>query len=275
MPPVTRRQAFLVASALVLLAGTADYLTGSELNFSAFYLAPVFIFTWVGGRSAGIAASVLCATLDVVTDWATGKTYSRDFFHYWDGVTDFVIFTSAALTVATLHRLLVSEAALARADPLTGLSNRRDFTDRLGHELARCVRHSRPVTVAYFDCDNFKHVNDTSGHHAGDLVLRSVATTLRETLRLTDVPARMGGDEFAVMLSETDAESAATVLAEVRARLLAAMNAGGWPVTFSIGAVTFRPVAGLGADDVLRRADALMYAVKRQGKDQVRFESAD
>jgi diguanylate cyclase (GGDEF)-like protein len=117
--------------------------------------------------------------------------------------------------------------------------------------------------------DDFKQVNDHLGHSAGDRLLRTVADTIRENVRGIDVVARLGGDEFAILMPETDGAAAGVVVRRVRRRLLDAARAGGWPVTFSIGVVTFdTPPAS--CDEMLQAADDLMYAAKRHGKNAIR-----
>lgn len=153
--------------------------------------------------------------------------------------------------------------ALALADPLTGLPNRRAL-DRCLDEVLAEAAHRGPgpaPAVAMIDVDGFKRVNDTISHARGDEVLRGVATALRSSLRAPDLVARYGGDEFVVVLPETAVEDACAALGRARAAVPG-------PVTLSIGVVAARP--GEGAADVLARADGVMYAAKRAGGDAVR-----
>jgi diguanylate cyclase (GGDEF)-like protein len=123
--------------------------------------------------------------------------------------------------------------------------------------------------VAYLDLDNFKEVNDRFGHSRGDSLLRLVAATIRTNLRKTDMVARLGGDEFALLLPETGYEPAAAVLRKIHQLLLGKMQRCGYPVTCSIGAVTFlRPAESV--EELIKRADACMYAAKRGGKDRMK-----
>nr|MDQ3806083.1 GGDEF domain-containing protein [Acidobacteriota bacterium] len=112
-------------------------------------------------------------------------------------------------------------------------------------------------------------VNDHLGHSAGDRLLKSVAEIIRRDVRSIDVVARLGGDEFAVLMPETDEQAARAAVSRLRQRLALSARRHGWPVTFSIGVVTFdAPPASV--DEMLRAADELMYAAKRLGKDSVR-----
>lgn len=154
--------------------------------------------------------------------------------------------------------------ALALADPLTGLPNRRALDRHLEEVLAA----PGPPAVAMIDVDRFKQINDTTSHARGDEVLRGVATALRSSLRAPDLVARYGGDEFVVVLPDTAVADAAAALGRARAAVAELPAAQGCPVTLSVGVVAAR--GGEGPGDVLARADAAMYAAKRAGGDAVR-----
>ena len=174
------------------------------------------------------------------------------------------------LVLGALKARLEGEELLARTDALTQISNRRAFIEAASLELERARRHGRPLTVAYVDCDDFKLVNDRSGHAQGDALLVTIAQTLRGGTRAVDAVARLGGDEFGLLLPETDAPMAEALLARLRATLVAAGHGHGWNVGFSIGAATFlAPPPTI--DDLMARADELMYEAKRTAKGSVRI----
>jgi diguanylate cyclase (GGDEF)-like protein len=163
---------------------------------------------------------------------------------------------------------------LTLQDDLTGALSRRGFIEVLGDESKRSRRYLHPLTVAYVDLDDFKLVNDVRGHQTGNSVLQVVARTMRSTLREMDVVARLGGDEFALLLSETNPENVLRVLSKLQAALLEAMNENDWGVTFSIGAVTFNdPLAT--AEEMIAKADELMYSVKLSGKNRIEHSVLD
>lgn len=164
-----------------------------------------------------------------------------------------------------LQAALNAEAELARLDPLTNVANRRAFYEALDGERARSLRHGHALTLVYLDLDNFKWVNDAHGHAEGDTVLKVVSQVLAENVRRSDTVARMGGDEFALLLPETGFPSAEAVLRKLKSRLLAAMSEKKWPVTFSMGAMTFLRFPE-SSDQMLHAADHLLYQVKTQGK---------
>ncbi|MBX3705636.1 MAG: diguanylate cyclase [Pseudomonadales bacterium] len=171
-----------------------------------------------------------------------------------------------------LLRVKQEMETLAHTDPLTGLSNRRYFMQRLHEEIERARRHGHPLSVALLDLDHFKIINDTFGHDAGDQVLRAVARTIFGVKRSSDVAARFGGEEFALLLPETDPAGAARVAERLREAIesLLVPRPAGAPlsVTTSIGVATLHsPEAGL--DNLLIRADRALYDAKRAGRNRV------
>ena len=168
-----------------------------------------------------------------------------------------------------LRESLEKETASARKDSLTGLSNRRAFFEAAQQEISRARRYQRTLGVAYIDVDNFKKVNDTLGHAAGDDLLVAIGLTLQQNTRLTDVVARLGGDEFALLFPEADLASLNTVLAKLHLALTEMVSAHRWPVGFSIGGISYGcPPESVEA--LLKPADQLMYEVKKSGKNALR-----
>jgi len=151
-------------------------------------------------------------------------------------------------------------------DGLTGLANRALFADRLEHALLRGARSSHPVTVLLVDLDDFKAINDSFGHAAGDRLLKEVSARLRQAMRAADTVARLGGDEFAVILDEAG-EGAESAVGRVFAAVEEPFAAGGrtFPVSASVGVATSVP-GRTGVEQLTRNADLAMYAAKAQGK---------
>jgi diguanylate cyclase (GGDEF)-like protein len=261
----------IIAICLLLTAalGLADYKTGYEAYFAVFYLLPISIAAYFIGGRAGFCIGLLCALLRAEIEILTGKPYSHPLFFYWNSFSRLLTFSFVVIILAQLRRALQYEKMLARSDFLTGAANARSFHEAARLELQRVRRHKYPLTVVYMDVDNFKMVNDTHGHQAGDELLRAIVRTLRRHLRETDVVARLGGDEFALLLPATDEKAAAVANEKVRRRLMGMVAENNWPVTFSIGSLTC-----LGApesvDAMLQRADDLAYEAKRDGKNTVR-----
>jgi diguanylate cyclase (GGDEF)-like protein len=176
-------------------------------------------------------------------------------------------------------RLYATIEAQATTDGLTGLANHRTFYDRLGQELARASRYGAPLSLLMIDIDDFKSLNDTYGHRAGDEVLRVLGGTLRGELRHgVDLPARYGGEEFAVLLPTTDIgdgnDGGAAALAERLRSLIAAtpfvVEGSSEPVhiAVSVGVAAY-PDSATNMDELVAKADAALYEAKRAGKDRV------
>ena len=160
----------------------------------------------------------------------------------------------------------------ARTDFLTGIPNRRHFLDLADLELARARRYGRPFSMLMLDLDLFKTVNDRYGHRVGDLTLQKVVEVCREMLREVDVFGRLGGEEFGIILPETDAEQALQVADRLRQAIAIASVAlpqgGSVGITTSVGVATYSE-ADSDVDAVLNRADRALYEAKRSGRDRV------
>ncbi|HWI21413.1 MAG TPA: diguanylate cyclase [Baekduia sp.] len=169
--------------------------------------------------------------------------------------------------VTAQRRLEARLQELADHDYLTGLLNRRRFERELATQLDRCNRHGERAAVLLLDIDRFKEVNDSRGHAVGDQVLKDAAEVLEQRVRGTDRVARIGGDEFAAILVETDEAGALQV---GKALIQSLRETGAHGITGSVGIAAMR--AGDGVDAVLARADRALYAVKRAGRDGVRLD---
>ena len=165
-------------------------------------------------------------------------------------------------------RLYEDARKLADRDPLTGFYNHRFLHERMGEEVVRSQRGRRPLSVLMLDLDDFKLVNDTFGHLFGDRVLTWAAEVIRSTLRQSDIAARYGGDEFALILPETDADearhAAERILEAFRQQPFISEQRGPVPIAASIGVATF-PTDGRTGTELIAAADAALYQVKRGG----------
>lgn len=175
-----------------------------------------------------------------------------------------------------VDRLLLVEQrlrSLASTDELTGLANRRVGLRRLAEELVRARRTGQPLACIMFDLDRFKNVNDTLGHAVGDSVLRAVADAFRCGARTYDVVARLGGEEFLVLLPQTAASEAVSIVERMRATVSAACTRvlpdDTSPVTVSAGLAVAEPPAYPDAEGLLKRSDDALYAAKRAGRDRM------
>jgi diguanylate cyclase (GGDEF)-like protein len=160
---------------------------------------------------------------------------------------------------------------LATHDALTELYNRRHFLELMEKEIARAERHGRPLALAILDVDLFKRINDDFGHIAGDVVLKQIAEILRQHVRGEDIAARIGGEEFAILLPEAQARDATSFAERLReAVATTAFAPGGAPqrITVSIGLASLAP-ARRERSELMRAADTALYQAKESGRNRV------
>jgi len=262
---------WIAATGGILVIGGIDYLTGVELRVTPLYFAPISLVAWYRGRADVLGAATLCAISWLGFNLLAGLRFSDAGLWVANTLVQGASFAIVGLLIATLRAALIRERGLSRTDPLTSLLNSRAFYEEATGILQLCRRKGRPVTVAYIDVDHFKAVNDRLGHRAGDDLLRSVAHLLRASIRPSDLAGRLGGDEFAVLLPEVGPEEAAVMLERVRALLANVAASNPFPVTTSIGAVTFI-VAPDKLEDMVQQADTHMYAAKAMGRNRVHLE---
>jgi len=182
--------------------------------------------------------------------------------------TDLDLLRARARTLIDFKDYLNTCEEQAFTDHLTGLANRRRFERQLEREIARSLRYDHPFCLLMLDIDNFKQVNDTFGHNAGDEALRLLAKTLQAETRGIDQAARVGGEEFAVLLTETGYEGGV----EVAERLLESIRQMSVPgvgqITASFGVAEF-PSCARSTQELIECADVALYKAKRQGRDRV------
>lgn len=254
---------------LVSLLGLVDYINGPDVSFLIFYTAPILLASWYVGRGAGLLMCAASGLFWFAAAYATPEHFANPLVAFWNAAARLGFLLILAHVASGFKSSLEQERELARTDYLTGAVNGRHFGEVAEAEIRRARRHGHPFSVVYMDVDDFKVVNDRLGHSAGNRLLKSVADTLRRDVRDVDVVARLGGDEFAVLMPETGAGAARVAVARIRRRLREVARREGWPVTYSIGVVTFdAPPASV--DKMLRAADELMYTAKRHGKNTVR-----
>lgn len=271
MARFSRGGTLLISAGLMSCVAFGDYLTGSEVNFTLLYLGPIGLATWFSGFGAATALSVASAVLSTAVDVLARHQPLPAAVVAWNVTVQLGTFMALVLLLAALQARLAAEQQAARTDPLTAVANRRAFHEMAAVELERARRTGRPLTVAYLDIDDFKRVNDDQGHARGDALLVTLAATLRGATRAVDVVGRLGGDEFGLLLVETDGATAEALLARVRTALAAAIAGNGYAVTFSVGGVTFlSPPRSV--DEMMLPADQLMYEAKRSGKNAVRLD---
>jgi diguanylate cyclase (GGDEF)-like protein len=260
----------LLSLGVVLIAflGVIDFITG-DYSLTLFYLMPVFLGAWFVNKGAGLVMCFLSGLAIVAAhEFPNLYTYDPFVMRIWNTSMEVIFLVIMSYMFSMLKRDLELEKTLARQDQLTHAANRRSFQELAEYEINQSRRHQRILSVAYIDIDNFKTVNDSMGHHVGDNLLVKVVQTLEQNIRNTDVLARLGGDEFSILFPDTAANVITELLEKLQNKLLAAMAANSWPVTFSIGAITYKSPPE-SADAMLREVDAMMYAAKMGGKNMI------
>lgn len=263
---------FVLAVLLLLAVGWVDYVTGVELRVFPLYFLPLTLVSLRLGHRAGLLFAALCALVWLASNRLAGMGESIPHLAFANTAIMLAAFAVVVMLTAAERRSLQRERVLSRTDSLTGLPNARGFHEASSVEIERSARYRHPLTLAFLDLDDFKHVNDRFGHAVGDELLVTVARTLRDASRSSDLVGRLGGDEFAILFPETGCEAAEPALRKLHSQLDEALRRRGWPVTASIGAVS--AAAASGVEPLLQQADALMYSVKRSGKDALRCAEA-
>ncbi len=263
-------QTFLVALGVVLLSllWTTETLYGPELPLSFLSIIPIMIVASYAGLWPGIAVAALAGVGILAIEWQAGGGSPRALLVRF-AVRTFVLVLVADV-MASLSDILLRIHGRSQFDGLTGVLNSRAFVKRTILELKRLKQQGKPLTLAYLDVDDFKAANDQCGHSAGDGLLCAVSGVLKGATRSSDVVARIGGDEFVVLLPDANRETAERILGRLRGELDFVVHRGGWPVGFSIGAVSYdHPPCSV--DVLINQADRVMYEAKRAGRNCTRF----
>lgn len=215
-------------------------------------------------------------TLDDLTEveWHDGRTLERHSRSLWspDGVCLGRVWFFRDITARKQVERTLKE--LSHRDPLTGVANRRHFFERADEEVSRSRRFGRPLSCIMFDIDHFKEINDRWGHAAGDRVLVDLCASLEPILRQEDVFARVGGEEFALLLPDTDGQGAFVLSERIREKL-AAGSCGDIRYAISAGVAELMP-DDASAKRTLQRADVALYGAKDAGRNRThRWRAAD
>ncbi|MBU1354950.1 MAG: GGDEF domain-containing protein [Candidatus Edwardsbacteria bacterium] len=254
----------------MIALGAIDYHTGPEWSFSSFYLLPIALVTWCVGLRWGLFISAVSGLTWLAADMAAGHIYTHLLTPYWNMLVRLSSFVVVTYALSELRKVLDKEKNYARQDFLTGAANSRNFMETAQAELQKARAGGHAIALAYIDLDNFKGVNDTFGHSVGDQLLKLVAEIIKKNLRDGDMVARLGGDEFAVLLPRATEDSSLAAMKRMKEYFLAEVKRKKWPVSFSMGLVLFKKFPD-SVDEMIKRADNLMYTVKDSGKDDIKF----
>ena len=266
-----------------MLISRPQIAVNSRIIFEIYMLALSATCLRYDGRTPIIAGAVAvieygAIVLVVRAHWDLGSPAYAGYgtFNWGDQFGRVLVLATAAVLAWAILRRAERLRQLSMHDPLTRLLNRNVLEERVREEVMRARRYKRPLAVAMIDLDLFKRFNDAFGHAAGDVALRAFSRTLRDAVRRTDIVARFGGEEFVVVLPETPGPDAVLKLEQIRADLeamqLEAPGSAGGRMTLSAGVATFDPERDMGLE-ILQRADDLLLAAKRDGRNCVMGET--
>ena len=253
----------------ILVPATLQIATDAEFTFAALELLPVLVIAWMGGKRNGLLLAFLAVAMWAVSDIVSERQFSAPWVPWANAATRLMTYSVVALLAAQLRLQFEREHELATQDALTGLQNRRAFLEAGDAEVERSKRYGRSLAVIFLDIDDFKQINDSKGHAAGDAALHATARALLAALRSSDQVARLGGDEFAVLLPETGYDAAVETGRKIHLAVNMALE-GFPPLKASIGVAWFEEVDRL-FPAMLKAADELMYKVKESGKNDMRL----
>lgn len=252
----------------VILLGMTDFISGYEMSFSIFYLIPISMITFFIDYRFGILISIVSAVTWFIADVYSGHEYSNMLVPVWNTIMRLGYFLLHTFLLANIKRLYLRTKKEALTDQLTGASNTRLYYKLFEVEYQKAKRKAHPLTIVFFDLDNFKFVNDSLGHKTGDQVLKNIAATVQECIRTTDIFARLGGDEFSIIIPELPFDDVKRILSRIVSTIKPMMERNNWPITLSIGAVTHNSIKR-SIEDMIKESDALMYKVKKSGKNNI------
>lgn len=252
-----------------------DYLTGHHVSFSFFYLIPVSVAAWYGHRYLSYLIATVAAAAGQIVNELAGEPHLPIAVALWNDLLQFFFFFVVAQLLIKLKAALTSAQMASQHDYLTGLMNRRTLEERLEGEIARAARTGSTLSVGFLDLDRFKSVNDQFGHAEGDRLLVLVSQAIQSELRRSDLVARVGGDEFVLVLTHCTEQSAQMVAEKVLRTIQEIAAQNGWPVTASLGLVHLeKPKAFENIEKLISEADRQMYLAKESGKNCYRSQSS-
>jgi diguanylate cyclase (GGDEF)-like protein len=263
-------QLILIGLIIILMAGIGiiDYSLGSGLDFYILYLVPIAIATWFLNVNYGFMASVVSMAIVICLSLLSRTPSSPVFPLVWSLFSILVVYTLFTVLLDRYREKTHNLECSSTTDSLTEASLSKHFHDVACAELEMARRYDRPLTFVYLDVDDFKQINDKFGHSTGDDVLRRVAAEIKENLREGDIVGRMGGDEFAMLLPETDPEVGNMVVVRLLDRLEKHFAKEIYKVTFSVGITTFYKHPS-DVDELIAKTDQLMYEAKHNGKNKI------
>ncbi|WP_420141004.1 GGDEF domain-containing protein [Sphingomonas sp.] len=275
----SRARAWAVTALAVVCALVVEAITAVHLSLLLFYFLICAFAAWTLGERQGLAVAAVCIVGATVITHIRSTMPGEHALPFGTVVWNMSVrWLSASLVVSVasgLRTALALERWRASIDSLTGVLNKSAFLGRQRSVVGRALGEGRVLLLCYLDLDGFKQVNDRYGHSLGDDVLRTFATEAQAVVRDGDLFARIGGDEFVGLLTVRNHDQGDHVATMVHVRLSRILDDLGLGVACSMGALIFEPPASGSLDEALKLADALMYEVKRSGKNALRIGHVD
>ncbi len=268
---VSHRAAMVLALSAVIIF--FDFATPTYVVSTGFYLVPILLAAWYCGAALTLAVTCVCAISAVYISTTNLSATTSSWELLLSALSLILVFALFATVMLYLKNAFRKLHRQSTTDWLTRLGNRRDFYAQAAREVERSRRYNAPLALMMLDIDHFKQINDQYGHAAGDKVLRDLGEVCRATLRNIDIAARMGGEEFAVLMPGTPMEMAVDAAQRLLQKLSGIVvdlpDQQFVSFTVSIG-VSILKSSDMAIDDVLSRADFALYEAKQGGRNQVR-----
>lgn len=265
-PKVYRPWRFtIVGAALLPIIGIVDYFAGAQTSLLALYIVPIAVIGWRTGLGPALQVAGVASAVWLGAHLADPGVPAVPIV-LWNALNRAAAFVSVAVLSGLLHR----ETVFARTDALTGLPNRRALLEQLNTMLFKPRHSPTSICVAYLDVDDLREVNNRFGHARGDTLLQLVSDAIRETIRTGDLPARVGGDEFVIVLWRLQSDDAVGIAQRLVERIAELREAfSGAAIGVSVGVACFETVPER-PEVMLEAADRALRVAKAAGKGQVR-----
>ncbi len=260
----------ILASGMAVVAVIAVFriTVGHDLLVADFLLIPVAAIGWFVKVRAYAYVGAACTAAVTVVIAVSGQAQAQLAGALAAAGVRVALYMVVLTLLGAIRQMQLAREKEARTDYLTGAANARAFEEAARAEIDRGRRYGGSLSLLCLDVDDFKGINDTFGHAAGDAVLVRLCHVMSSTLRASDLVARLGGDEFAVLMPEADHGAALVAAGRLRDELHRVTTPDGRPVRSSVGVASY-PAPPLSVDALIHDADSLMYRAKEQGKDCV------
>lgn len=266
---LTPRNLILHPAIYLLIMGIAlaDYLIGDLLSLYLLYIFPIIYLGLYSTRFQSILAALISCLLWIFVDFKLGYFTNGYMYSTIEFFSRLIIFESIAFSVSAYQQAYKALELQAFHDEKTGAYNYRAFLEVGYKELELAQRAEKVASLAYFDMDNFKSVNDNLGHVKGDEVLKIFSQIVSDSIRSSDLFARIGGDEFVVLFIGSTPQQSLPILSKIQKEFNETMKKDGHMTTVSIGVISTGNEKDL--DKLTNAADLLMYQAKEEGKNKI------